>query len=144
VLDLLLHFRERGAEWAVTGNVTQPVPYDFPTTAGVVLRTDYKEATLAEAYAGLGSYDIGKSTRNLTLIQSHIRELKGDVPGILEVEKSLVKVLTAPEATVEAKKLVLRELSWIGTDISIAPIKELTSNAELKDEAEYALARLSK
>ena len=117
---------QRGAEWAVTGNVTQPVPFDFPTTAGVVLRTDFKETTLDEAYAGLGSYDIGKSTKNLTLIQNHIRKLKGDEPGLLEVEKNLVKILTAPEATAEAKKLVLRELSWMGTDFSVAAIKELT------------------
>ena len=29
---------QRGAEWAVTGNVTQKVPWDFPSSAGVVLR----------------------------------------------------------------------------------------------------------
>jgi uncharacterized protein len=29
---------QRGAEWAVTGNVTQKVPSDFPTTEKVVLR----------------------------------------------------------------------------------------------------------
>ena len=34
---------QRGAEWAVTGNVTQEIPFDFPTTAGVVLRPDFKE-----------------------------------------------------------------------------------------------------
>jgi type 1 glutamine amidotransferase len=133
---------QRGAEWAVTGNVTQAVPSDFPTTAGVVLRSDFKETTLAEAFSGLGSYDIGKSTKNLTLIQNHIRNLKGDEPGLLEVEKNLVKILTTAEATAEAKKLVLRELSWMGTDFSVAAIKDLTSNSELKDEAEYALARL--
>ncbi len=135
---------QRGAEWAVTGNVTQAVPFDFPTNAGVVLRSNFKETTLDEAYAGLGSYDIGKSTKNLSLIQNHIRDLKGDEPGLLEVEKNLVKILTATEATIEAKKLVLRELSWIGTDVSVAPVKVLLTNTELKDEAEYALARLQK
>jgi hypothetical protein len=135
---------QRGAEWAVTGNVTQAVPSDFPTTAGAVFRSDFKETTLAEAYAGLGSYDIGKSTKNLTLIQSHIRGLKSDEPGLLEVEKNLVKILTATDATAESKKLVLRELSWMGTDYSVPAIKDLLSNAELKDEAEYALARLQK
>jgi hypothetical protein len=29
---------QRAAEWAATGNVTQPVPDDFPTGAGVSLR----------------------------------------------------------------------------------------------------------
>jgi type 1 glutamine amidotransferase len=34
---------QRGAEWAVTGNVTQPVPADFPGAEKVVLRPDFKE-----------------------------------------------------------------------------------------------------
>ncbi|MDR1097359.1 MAG: ThuA domain-containing protein [Tannerella sp.] len=33
----------RGAEWAATGKVTQPVPADFPTETNVSLRKDYKE-----------------------------------------------------------------------------------------------------
>lgn len=133
---------QRGAEWAVTGNVTQAVPADFPTAAGAVFRSDFKETTLAEAYAGLGSYDIGKSTKNLTLIQNHIRSLKGDAPGLLEVEKNLVKILTAAESTIEAKKLILRELSWMGTAYSVDPVKGLLSVEGLKDEATFALARL--
>ncbi len=33
----------RGAEWAATGKVTQPVPSDFPTGQAVSLRKDYGE-----------------------------------------------------------------------------------------------------
>jgi type 1 glutamine amidotransferase len=32
----------RGAEWAATGKVTQPVPDDFPTEASVSMRKNYK------------------------------------------------------------------------------------------------------
>lgn len=32
----------RGAEWAATGNVTQPVPDDFPTEKSISLRKNYK------------------------------------------------------------------------------------------------------
>jgi hypothetical protein len=56
----------------------------------------------------------------------------------------MVKVLNQKETTVEAKKLLLRELSRIGTDYSVPVIKELVSNSELKDEAEFALTRLQK
>jgi type 1 glutamine amidotransferase len=31
----------RGAEWAATGKVTQPVPSDFPTDKEISLRKDY-------------------------------------------------------------------------------------------------------
>ncbi len=35
----------RGAEWAATGKVTQPVPADFPTSEKPSLRLDYKAPT---------------------------------------------------------------------------------------------------
>lgn len=135
---------QRGAEWAVTGNVTQPVPYDFPTQAGVVLRADFKEITLDEALKGLSSYDIAKSTKNLRCLQFNISKLAGDEAGLQEIEKKMNSVLVSKEATVEAKKLLLRELSWMGSDQSVPAIKELVTNSELKDEAEYALSRLGK
>ena len=135
---------QRGAEWAVTGDVTQKVPWDFPSAAGVVLRPDFKEMTLDEAFANIGNYEIAKSTKYLSCIQNHIRDLAGNEAGLLEIEKRMVKVLTDKETTVEAKKLLLRELSRIGSDYSVPVIKELVSNSELKDEAEFALTRLKK
>jgi type 1 glutamine amidotransferase len=133
---------QRGAEWAVTGNVTQAVPFDFPTVTGVVLRPDYKEITMEEALANIGSYDIGKSTKYLSYLQSSIRNMAGDEKELLSLEKEMVKVLISEEATIEAKKLLLRELSWMGTEYSLPAITDLSSDAELKDEAEFALARL--
>jgi type 1 glutamine amidotransferase len=135
---------QRGAEWAVTGNVTQKVPWDFPTAAGVVLRPDFKEMTIDEAFANIGKYEIAKSTRYLTCIQSHIRNVAGNETGLLNIEKMMVKVLNSKDATIESKKLLLRELSLIGTDYSVPYIKELVLNSELKDEAEFALTRLTK
>ncbi len=52
---------QRGAEWAATGTVTQAVPFDFPTAAGAVLRPDYTQVEFDEAFANLGSYEIGSS-----------------------------------------------------------------------------------
>ncbi len=133
---------QRGAEWATTGEVTQKVPWDFPSSAGVVLRSDFKELTLEEAITNIGSYDIVKSTKNLSYLQNKIRSLAGDEQGLLKLEKMMVKVLTGKETTIEAKKLLLRELSWMGSDYSVPAIKALESDAELKDEAEFALSRL--
>jgi uncharacterized protein len=133
---------QRGAEWAVTGNVTQAVPYDFPSAAGVVLRSDFKEITLDEALEKLGSYDIAKSTKYLTCLQSHERKAAGDPAKLLDIEKKMVNILTGKETTSEAKKLLLRELSWMGTDYSVNAIKGLAADPELKDVAEYALTRL--
>jgi len=133
---------QRGAEWAVTGTVTQHVPFDFPNAAGVVLRPDFREITLDEALEKIGSYDIGKSTKYLTCLQSHIRNSAGDAGKLQNIEKRVVKVHTGKETSAESKKLLLRELSWIGTDYSVNAIKDLASDPALKDEAEFALARL--
>lgn len=133
---------QRGAEWAVTGEVNQHVPSDFPSAVGVVLRPAFKEMTLDEALNQIGNYEIGKSTKYLTCLQSNIRNLAGDESGLLKIEKRMVKVLKNEKTTIEAKKLLLRELSWMGSDYSIASIKKLTADTELKDEAEFALARL--
>jgi hypothetical protein len=133
---------QRGAEWAVTGNVTQKVPFDFPTAAGVVLRPDFTDLTFEEALENISNYDIGKSTKSLICIQHHITELAGNEKGLLETEKAIVGVLANDKTTIEAKKLLLKELSWMGSDYSVSAIKEIVSNSELKDEAEFALARL--
>lgn len=135
---------QRGAEWAITGDVEQKIPWDFPSTAGVVLRPDFKEMTLDEAFKTIGKYDITRSTKSLACIQSKIRSLSGDTQGLLAIEKDMVKVLSDNGSTSEAKKLLLRELSWMGTDYSVNTIKKLNSDPELKDEAEFALARIQK
>jgi len=118
------------------------VPFDFPSAAGVVLRPDFKEISLDEAFTKIGSYDIEKSTKYFTCLQSHIRNLAGNKAGLLDMEKRMVKVLVSKESSPDAKKLLLRELSWMGTDNSVPVVKDLLSDADLKDEAEFALARL--
>lgn len=133
---------QRGAEWAATGNVTQKVPFDFPTAAGVVLRPGFAEITLDDAFENLKSYDIPKSTRYFTYIQSQIRDASGNTEKLLEIEKLMTDFIKAGDASKEAKKLILRELSWMGTDYSIPGIKALETDPDLKDDVDYALKRL--
>ena len=133
---------QRGAEWAVTGDVTQKVPLDFPNASGVVLRPDFSELTFQEALENIKTYDIAKSTKNLVCIQHHLTTLAGDETGLQEAEKAIAGVLSSANTSIEAKKLLLRELSWMGTEYSINAIKELINNNDLKDEAEFALQRL--
>ena len=134
---------QRGAEWAVTGNVTNLCHLIFRQLPELYFVPILRRLLLKRPFANIGSYDIAKSTKYLSYLQSHIRNLAGDEKELLNMEKMMVKVLISEEATVEAKKLLLRELSWMGTDYSVPAIKDLVSNAELKDEAEFALARLT-
>ena len=135
---------QRGAEWAATGNVTQELPSDFPTTAGVVLRPGLREISLDEAFMNIVSYDIDKSTKYLTFIRDKIRKAAGDEKQLVKLEKKMVDVLKNPDATKEAKKIILRELSWMGSDYCIPVIKSLESDPELSDNVEFALTRLQK
>ncbi len=133
---------QRGAEWAVTGNVTQEAPFDFPTAAGAVLRPGFKSITYEEVFDNLGNYDIEKSTKYFTYLQSQIRNAAGNEKTLLKLEKKMVGILKNEEASDDAKKLILRELSWMGTDYCIPAIKALASDPELSDDVEFALARL--
>lgn len=133
---------QRGAEWAVTGNVTQKVPFDFPNASGVVLRPDFRGITFEEALENIKTYDITKSTKNLICIQHHLTTLAGDEAGLLEAEKALVEVLIDTDTSIEAKKLILKELSWMATDYSQKAIKYFLNDTDLKDEAEFAFQRL--
>ncbi len=135
---------QRGAEWAATGEVTQEVPFDFPTAAGTVLRPDFKTFTGDDLFENIGNYDITRSTKYFTYLQSQIRKAGGDEKKLLELEKKMVGVLKDDQATNEAKKLILRELSWMGTDYCIPSVKKLASNQELTDDVEFALERLQK
>lgn len=133
---------QRGAEWAATGAVTQEVPFDFPTVSGVVLRPEFKEVTLDEAFANIGKYDVQKSTKYYTCLQSSIRKAAGDKKTLRMLEKKMVGVLTNKEASAESKKLILRELSWMGSEDCLPAINDLAEVPELKDEAGFALTRL--
>jgi hypothetical protein len=133
---------QRGAEWAATGSVTQAVPADFPSAAGAVIRTDMKIQTLEDDFANIVNYEIDKTTKYYTDIQDQIRRTSGNAVERLKIEKMMVDVLKSSTATVESKKLMLRELSWMGTEYCVPAIKELAETEGLRDEAEYALERL--
>jgi uncharacterized protein len=133
---------QRGAEWAVTGEVTLQIPFDFPSAAGVVTRTGFAEMTLNDAMQGIATYDISKSTKNLTFIQNYARNNAGNQEALNKLEQQMVKVLDDKAASIDAKKLLLRELSWMGSNYSLTAIKNLVPVEELKDEALFAVERI--
>ena len=133
---------QRGAEWAVSGEVTQKAPYDFPNAVSVSLRTGFKEITLEEELAKITAYDLTKSTRYFVNLQNRIRA-EGNTPEERQkFETLMIKILENKDATDEAKKLLLHELSWMGSELSVTVIRKLKNNPQLKESAEYALARL--
>jgi len=133
---------QRGAEWAVTGNIAQTLPFDFPSAAISVTRPGFKSLTIEDDFAGLANYNIEKSTRYLTDLENRIRAARGRTEDIRKIESGMISLLRNKNATAEGKKLVLHELSWMGSDECLPAIKELATDPGLKDEAGFALERL--
>jgi type 1 glutamine amidotransferase len=133
---------QRGAEWAASGKVTQPVPFDFPNVACAVTRTDYKAITLEEDLDKIAVYDIDKSTKYLTDLQARIRQATADPAALLVLEKQMVSILKEQGSTVEGKKLILRELAWMGSDYCIPAVTELLKVPELQEAAAFTLERM--
>lgn len=133
---------QRGAEWATTGKVTQAVPADFPSIAGLVLRPNYKELTIAEDLQKISTYAIDKSTSGLTDLQAKIRKVSANPAALLEIEKGMVKILQDKDATIEGKKLLLRELAWMGSTYCVPAVQTLLKNEELKEAASFTLERM--
>ena len=133
---------QRGAEWAATGNVTQLVPVDFPNSVSVILWDEYKQLTFNEVVNGIKNYEIGRTTKYITSMQERLREAKGSVEILQEYEKEMVKLLSG-QCSDEGKKALLRELSWMGSSYCLPTLEKLKNETGIKDEVQYALARLA-
>lgn len=133
---------QRGAEWATTGKVTQAIPVDFPNIAAPSLRPNYKEMTIAEDLEKISQYAVDKSTSGLTDLQARIRKVSANPTALLEIEKGMVKVLQDKDATVEGKKLLLRELGWMGSKYCVPAVQLLLKNDDLKEAASFTLERM--
>ena len=134
---------QRGAEWAASGEVTQEVPADFPSAVTVSLRPNFSVMTIEEDLAKIAQYDLTKSTKYFVNLQHHMRKEAKTASGFKKFEKMMLVVLEDKAATVEGKKLLLGELSWMGSSESIPVIQKLTENPELKAAAEAALERIN-
>jgi hypothetical protein len=132
---------QRGTEWAASGSVTQAVPYDFPTTT-VMHRPDYRQPTLEEDMANIVNYAPGKSNRYYADLQARMRQSSAKGEKLLKYEKLMVEILKNNDATVESKKIMLKELSWMGSKYCLPALKELSASADLKNEAEITLTKL--
>lgn len=133
---------QRGAEWAATGAVAQEVPFDFPTAAGAMTRPAFTSVKPDEAFSEMCSYETGSSTKYFTWLQYEINKASGDTVKLAALENKMVTVLLNTKATSEAKKLIINQLSWMGTEYCVPVIRGLADDPELKDAVDFALVRL--
>ncbi len=132
---------QRGAEWAATGKVTQKVPVDFPNAVSVHKWENFVPLTIDELMDRVVVYKIGRSRKYLFDLSARIRKSDGTPETYAKYEKLMIKALQS-DATTDSKKYICRELSWMGSDKSVAVLKSLLSDKEMSDMAAYALQRL--
>jgi len=133
---------QRGAEWAATGQVKQPLPPDLPNIASVFTLPGYKFFTLDDLFERAKKFEFGKPQKYLYLITNRIREAKGDPVKLKQYEKKIIETLESDDATSECKNYLCRELSWMGTQECIPVLKKLKEDDATSEMAQYALTRL--
>lgn len=132
---------QRGAEWAATGVVSQEAPLDFPNSVSTHQWVDFKPLTLSEIFEKASTYEIGKSKKYLSDLTVRIRNCDGHVEDYAMIEDKMLKFLQS-EATVDSKKYMCRELSWMGSEKAVQVLEKLVNDKDLSESATYALHRL--
>lgn len=135
---------QRGAEWAASGQVTQEIPAEFPNSVSTVEWAEYKPLSLDELMGKIEAYKIGRSRKYISDLKARIKKDSGSDEKLLNYEKAMVKSLKSNNCETDAKKALIAELSWMGSDICMPVLEELKNTEELKDEATCALTRLNK
>ena len=132
---------QRGAEWAATGVVSQVAPIDFPNSASTHTWVDYKPLDLDDILEKCQSYEIGKSKKYLTDFSMRVRHSDGKAASYALLEDKILDYLDS-DASIDSKKYMCRELSWIGSEKSIAVLEKLINDKDLSESASFALKRL--
>ncbi|MDX9755151.1 MAG: ThuA domain-containing protein, partial [bacterium] len=107
---------QRGTEWAATGNVTLPVPENFPTENKTSLRP------LPVSYKTIIAYEPNQSRKELAALEENIR--LATPSQLANIEAELDTILTAPQATFWAKQFACQVLRRIATAQSLPALTQ--------------------
>ncbi len=132
---------QRGAEWAATGVVSQEIPIDFPNSVSTHLWEKLQPYTTEEILKKAATYEIGKSKKYLSDFSLRIRNSDGKPETYASYENMILEFLQS-EATVDSKKYMCKELSWVGSEKSVSALEKLVNDKDLSESASYALQRL--
>ena len=132
---------QRGAEWAATGKVTRKVPAAFPTETQSLRWEFYEDihTDLSPIVKRMKEYEIGKSNDCFIIFKKLIAENINNQEKINSYHQIFQKLLTSGKTTVECKKILCKEFSWMADDSYREIYNKLGRNPKLAGEAQYAL-----
>jgi type 1 glutamine amidotransferase/HEAT repeat protein len=133
----------RGLEWAATGDVTIPIPEDWPQTASAALITGLD---LDVAIRGVAAYRDGQAREPLGLVQqwaAYANSLTG--PRREETRRDLADrlvILLTPDAAREVKGFVCDRLAEVGCDTHVPAIAMCLGDERVSISARNALMHI--
>lgn len=136
---------QRGAEWAATGKVSQKVPEAFPNEKESLRWEFFEDITtdIAPIIKRMREYETGKSNDCFTILKKLMRENLDNAAKMDEYHKIVIDLLESGKTSVDCKKELCKEFSWMANDSYMETYKKLKQNSKLTDEAQYALDRLN-
>lgn len=134
---------QRGAEWAATGKVTQKVPKGLPDDKAAVRWEFYTPMDIGIISKNIRKYDIGKRTTCFMALKEYVARAASNHTEIDEYNELILDILKSGRASIEGKKVLLKEYSWMATSAFQPVYEKLSKDPDLKDEALFALERLS-
>ena len=133
---------QRGTEWAATGQVTQPIPDDFPSEEQVRLRPQFKRTNPDKLLEELAAYTFGDSLEPLVTLEALARTRLSAKASLKDLQAGYVRLLESDAATVAAKNFACKQLSLFGNADAVPVLAALLGTAETASMARYALERI--
>ncbi len=133
---------QRGAEWAATGAVTQPVPDDFPEQNTIRIRPRFKKDSISVLMSEVTEYQFNDSLAPLVLLEELTRKRTGAEDSLDDLEAAYIALLQNEEATYDAKLFACKQLSVLGGRDAVPVLAEMLLDFDLAYMARYALERI--
>lgn len=136
---------QRGAEWAATGRVTQPVPTRFPDDQAPMIWPYFEDihSDIPGVLSRIADYQPGERSDAFVILRALIAEYSDDAQRMDEIHATLVTLLRSGNTTVHAKRKLLTDFSFIANDSYRSVYERLLRDEELAGEAQFALETLS-
>ena len=134
---------QRGTEWAATGKVTQKVPDGFPDETKSVRWEYFEPMDVGIISERIRDYEIGKSNSCFIALKDLITDNIDNQTKMDEYNDMIIDILSSGSASIEGKKILLKEFSWMATEAYKPLYEKMSTDANLKDEALFALERLN-
>ncbi len=133
----------RGAEWAATGQVTIPIPGNWPSTAAAAVVVGVDPDAILKAVA---DYRFGKDRKALAMVEQLVNysmSIKGDA-AVAARGQLAAKIAAAikPDAAPEVKNFLCQQLGMLSATEQVPLLASLLTDEKVSQMARYALEQI--